>query len=113
MKKLLLHLLALCFGLPLLARSCPDTTIYIYKDTTLAPYPALRLEWQMLINGHVTQNGRIPVLTLSSKHPTALNIPAKLPPGNQEIFLRLIFRRPAQPTPVLTRLIPMRPWKST
>jgi beta-galactosidase len=110
MKKLPLHLLALCFGLPLFAWSCPDTTIHIYKDSMLGQYPVLRLEWQLLVNGVVTQKGGIPVLTLSSKHPTALNIPAKLPSRNEEVFLRLVFRRPSHPTPILTRLVALRPW---
>lgn len=126
MKKLLPYSLALCFVFPFFARSCPDpadichgpadTTIYIKKDTTLNRYPAIRVEWQLLINGVIAQKGVIPVLPLSSKHPTALHLPARLPAGNAEAILRLVYRRPssgggkARLAPLLTRLIPVRSW---
>ena len=134
MRKLLPFALVLCSGLSIFAADIlrpgtiallhpgitapprPDTTIYIHKDTALRRYPVIRLEWQMLVNGFVAQKGVIPLVTLSSKHPTAVPIPAKFTSGNDEVILRLIYRRPSSgrstnSAPLLTRTIPIRPWK--
>ncbi|HVS94837.1 MAG TPA: hypothetical protein VHE54_00070 [Puia sp.] len=117
MRQLLPYALMICCGLPLLAHAGPDTTIYITRDTPLARTPVIRLEWQLLVNGMPSQKGVLPVVTLSARHPTPVNVPAKWPAGNDELTLRLIFRRPSPATgrargnPLFTRQILVRPWK--
>ncbi len=97
-----------------------ECTIRINNDTLLRRYTNIILEWQLLVNGSARQKGAFHSLLLSPRRPTLAHLPVRLLPGNEEIDVRVVLRRPAassdrlaSPNPVLplfNELLPLRPW---
>ena len=123
---------------PLLINSTPPFTDTSAPEITLVAAPAngpvtisisnrlnatsnIRLEWQVLLNGMPGPKGVVPILPLNPHHASILHLPIKLPPGNEEAWLRVTCLRAAHslpggkripPTPAtgFERLLPLRPW---
>jgi len=68
----------------------------------------IRIEWQVFLNGLPGQKGVFPTATLLPHHPTLLRLPVKLPPGNEEAWLRVTCGRART---AYTQLLPLRPWR--
>ena len=67
----------------------------------------IRLQWQILLNGVPGQKGILPDVALTPGHPSTLRLPLKLPPGNDEAWLKVTCRYRAL---TFVRLLPLRPW---
>ncbi len=98
-----------------------ECTIRINNDTLLRRYTNIILEGQLLVNGSAGQKGAFRTLLLSPRRPTLVHLPVRLLPGNEEVDVRVVLRRPAtssdriaSPNPVLplfNELLPLRPWR--
>ncbi len=101
--------------------SAAGITIRIGNDTLAAKSANIRLEWQLLVNGVPRQKGVLPSLSLSSRRPILAHLPLRLPPGNDELYLRVTGRRqppasgihpgtPQSTPPLFTGLLQLRAW---
>jgi hypothetical protein len=92
-----------------------ECTLRINNDTLLRRYTNIILEWQLLVNGNTRQKGVFHTLLLSPRRPTLVRLPVRLIPGNEEVDVRVVLRRPAaSPNPALplfNGLLPLRPWR--
>lgn len=101
----------------------PNGPVTISVNTRLNTSTNIRLEWQVLLNGLPGSKGVFPLLPLHPHRPSVLHLPIKLPPGNEEAWLRVTCRPAAHPLPTgkrvapaptagFERLLPLRPWRS-
>lgn len=92
-------------------------TLRIRPDTALRHYANIRLEWQLFLNGLPTQKGIISHHSLIPGRPTLIHLPLRLPPGQEEAYLRVTGRKPllpgarTTPSPLFTCMLPLRPWQ--
>ena len=73
----------------------------------------IRLEYQLLHNGVPGHKGVLSGLYVSSRHASHARLPLKMPPGDEEIWLRITCRRTGarrNTVPIATALLPLRSW---
>jgi Beta galactosidase small chain len=71
----------------------------------------IRLAWQILLNGQPGPKGFFPPLYVVPDRPQRLRLPVKLPPGNEEAWLRITCSPLSEPARArYVTLLPLRPW---
>jgi Beta galactosidase small chain len=90
-------------------------TLSLYPTLLQEHYTNITLEWVTMVNGLPGQKGVVPHRNLSATGPTAIVLPIRVPPGNDEIGLQVVGRLAAAPghkptPPLFTTYLPLRPW---
>ena len=71
----------------------PVGSIRITNDSLRQNYTNIILDWQLHVDGVARQKGSIPGLLLIPGHPRTVRLPLHLPPGYEEAYLDVRYRR--------------------
>jgi hypothetical protein len=88
-------------------------TLRITADPLLNGYTNVVVKWELLVNGTPQQKGSLSLLIPASRHPTLLHLPAHLPTGNEDAWLRLDYHSPRASSPLIaTEWLLLKPYST-
>jgi hypothetical protein len=88
-------------------------TLRITADPLLKGYTNVMVKWELLVNGTPRQKGALPLLIPASRRPTLFHLPAHLPTGSEDAWLRLDYHstRPSSPL-IATEWLLLKPYST-
>ena len=77
----------------------PPVTIRVFNDDLSGNLAGTVLNWEMVVNGIIRQKGTIAPLAIAPGHSALFRLPARMPSGNEEVFLHIRYRSRKANTP--------------
>jgi hypothetical protein len=82
-------------------------TLRITTDPLLKNFTNITVKWELLVNGSAQQKGTLPLHIPASRHPVLVHLPAHLPTGNEDAWLRLDYHGTTTTSPLIATASPL------